>query len=101
MKPTDSTASQSFLSSIMEVLDDSTRERLDQPISLDKLTKALESLEKNKTMGSDGSVRLDWPGVQQYASGRKDASLRGATIRGNKGQQVKASLYMDNATVFC
>eukprot|EP00061_Rhincodon_typus_P013125 g39302.t1 len=33
--------------------DDSTRERLDKPISLDELTKALESLEKNKTPRSD------------------------------------------------
>eukprot|EP00061_Rhincodon_typus_P010442 g34739.t1 len=45
MKPTGSTASQSFLSSITELLDDSTRERLDQPISLDELTKALKSFE--------------------------------------------------------
>eukprot|EP00061_Rhincodon_typus_P011743 g36990.t1 len=49
-----STASQSFLSSITEVLDDYTRERLDQPLSLDELTKGPESLEKNKTSGSDG-----------------------------------------------
>eukprot|EP00061_Rhincodon_typus_P004433 g22560.t1 len=49
MKPTERAASQSFLSSIIEVLDDSKRESLDQPLSLDELTKALESLEKNKT----------------------------------------------------
>eukprot|EP00061_Rhincodon_typus_P007785 g29817.t1 len=55
-KPTDSTASQSFLSSIRDlwILEDSTVERLDQPISLGELTKALESFEKNKTPGSDG-----------------------------------------------
>eukprot|EP00061_Rhincodon_typus_P012970 g39045.t1 len=53
-KPTDSAASQSFLASITEVLDDSTWERLDQSLSLDELTKALESSEKNKTPRSDG-----------------------------------------------
>eukprot|EP00061_Rhincodon_typus_P018755 g48062.t1 len=46
-------ASQPFLSSITEVLDDSTRERLDQPLSLDQLSKALVSLDKNKTPKSD------------------------------------------------
>eukprot|EP00061_Rhincodon_typus_P013849 g40477.t1 len=46
-------ASKSFLSSVMEVLDDSTQARLDQPQSLDELTEALESFEKNKTPGSD------------------------------------------------
>eukprot|EP00061_Rhincodon_typus_P004729 g23295.t1 len=44
-KPTDSAASLLFLTFIMEILDDSTRERLDQPISLDELTKALKSFE--------------------------------------------------------
>eukprot|EP00061_Rhincodon_typus_P007600 g29448.t1 len=53
-KPADSAVSQSFLSSIMEVLDNSMRERLDQPLSLDELTKTLESLGKSKTPGSDG-----------------------------------------------
>eukprot|EP00061_Rhincodon_typus_P007334 g28934.t1 len=53
MKPTDSMASQSFLSPIKEVLDNSMRERLDQPLSQDELTKALKSLEKNKTPGSN------------------------------------------------
>eukprot|EP00061_Rhincodon_typus_P013475 g39869.t1 len=54
MKPTDRAPSQSFLSSITEVLDGSTRERLDQLLSLDELTKALKFLEKNKTPRSDG-----------------------------------------------
>eukprot|EP00061_Rhincodon_typus_P012404 g38122.t1 len=49
MKPTDSTASQSFLSSVTEVIDNSVWERLDQPLCLDEVTKALKSLEKNKT----------------------------------------------------
>eukprot|EP00061_Rhincodon_typus_P003541 g20336.t1 len=49
MKPTDSAASQLFLSSITEVLVYSTRDRLDQSLSLDELTKALRSSEKNKT----------------------------------------------------
>eukprot|EP00061_Rhincodon_typus_P012201 g37786.t1 len=53
MKPTDSTASQSFLSSVTELLDNSMQERLDQLLSLDELTKALESFEKNKTPRSD------------------------------------------------
>eukprot|EP00061_Rhincodon_typus_P015008 g42444.t1 len=53
-KTTDSVTSQSFLSSITEVLDDCTQERLDQLLSLDGLTKALESLEKNKAPRSDG-----------------------------------------------
>eukprot|EP00061_Rhincodon_typus_P009239 g32584.t1 len=48
MKSTDSVASQSFLSSFTEVLDDNMQERLNE------LTKALKSLEKNKTPGSDG-----------------------------------------------
>eukprot|EP00061_Rhincodon_typus_P002641 g18095.t1 len=50
---TERAASQSFLSSITEVLDDSKQESLDQPLPLDELTKALKSLEKNKTSGSD------------------------------------------------
>eukprot|EP00061_Rhincodon_typus_P003448 g20094.t1 len=54
MNPTDSVASQSFLSFLMEVLDNSTSESWDQPFSLDRLTKALESFEKNKTSRSDG-----------------------------------------------
>eukprot|EP00061_Rhincodon_typus_P007144 g28521.t1 len=54
MKPTDRVASQLLLSSIMEVLDNSRCKRLDQMLSLDELTKALESLEKNKTPRSDG-----------------------------------------------
>eukprot|EP00061_Rhincodon_typus_P017593 g46352.t1 len=53
-KPSDSTVSQSFLSFIMEALDNSTWERLDQPFSLDELTKAFESFEKNKIPGSNG-----------------------------------------------
>eukprot|EP00061_Rhincodon_typus_P000323 g11304.t1 len=44
-KPTDSTASESFLSSITEFLDDGTREGLDRPLSLDELTRALRSFE--------------------------------------------------------
>eukprot|EP00061_Rhincodon_typus_P011068 g35822.t1 len=47
-------ASQSFLSSITEIPGDSTWERLDQPLSLHELTKALESLEKNKTPRNNG-----------------------------------------------
>eukprot|EP00061_Rhincodon_typus_P017129 g45688.t1 len=54
IKPTDSAGSPSFLFSITEFLDNSTQEMLDQPFSLDELTKALDSLEKNKTPGSDG-----------------------------------------------
>eukprot|EP00061_Rhincodon_typus_P001089 g13680.t1 len=54
VKPTDSTASESFLSSITEVLDDGTRESLDRPLSLDELTRVLHSFERNKTPGSDG-----------------------------------------------
>eukprot|EP00061_Rhincodon_typus_P013101 g39266.t1 len=50
---TDSAASQSFLSSVIEVIDGSTWKRLDQPLSLDKLTKVLNSFEKNKTPGCD------------------------------------------------
>eukprot|EP00061_Rhincodon_typus_P015748 g43602.t1 len=42
MNPTDSMAFQSFLMSIMEVLDNSTWETLDQPSSLDELTMAVE-----------------------------------------------------------
>eukprot|EP00061_Rhincodon_typus_P018157 g47212.t1 len=57
MKPTDSVASLSFLSSIMKVLGDGTLERLDQPLSLDELTKALESSGKNKTPRSNAY----WP----------------------------------------
>eukprot|EP00061_Rhincodon_typus_P016438 g44657.t1 len=52
-KPTDGTASQSFMSSITEVLDNGMWERVDQLLSLDELTKTLKSLEKNKTPGSD------------------------------------------------
>eukprot|EP00061_Rhincodon_typus_P015256 g42829.t1 len=48
-KPTDSMAFRSFLSFITEVLDDRTQESL----SLDELTKVVESLEKNKTHRSD------------------------------------------------
>eukprot|EP00061_Rhincodon_typus_P002518 g17762.t1 len=51
MEPTGSMASQSFLLSITEVLDNSMQERLDQPLPLDELTKALECLEKNKFPG--------------------------------------------------
>eukprot|EP00061_Rhincodon_typus_P015224 g42782.t1 len=51
IKATDSTASQLFLSSNTEVLDNSMQ---DQLLSLDELTKVLESFEKNKTPGSDG-----------------------------------------------
>ncbi|XP_048392419.1 uncharacterized protein LOC125455003 isoform X2 [Stegostoma tigrinum] len=32
---------------------------------------------------------------------RKDTSLRGMTIPGSGGQQVKASLYMDDVAIFC
>eukprot|EP00061_Rhincodon_typus_P009323 g32744.t1 len=53
-KPTDSAASQSFLSCVMEVLDDKTWERLDQPLSLDELIKSLKSLEKNKSPMGNG-----------------------------------------------
>eukprot|EP00061_Rhincodon_typus_P010811 g35377.t1 len=53
-KSTDSTASQSFLSSIMELLEDSTQERLDQSMSLDELTKALKASGKNKAPRSNG-----------------------------------------------
>eukprot|EP00061_Rhincodon_typus_P004720 g23277.t1 len=161
-------------------------ERLDQPQSLDELTKALESFEKNKTPGTDGlparlySVLWDltgrgllevydimhlavthltqicailgreiaesvsflrdtiaymqYKGVdtclislgQEKAFNRishmyvrdilskmgfgqepfaesiwKDASLRGVTIPGSGGLQFKASLHMDDVTVFC
>eukprot|EP00061_Rhincodon_typus_P002029 g16408.t1 len=54
MKHIDSASSRLFLSSIMEILDNSTRERLDQPFPLDELANALKSLEKNKTPGSEG-----------------------------------------------
>eukprot|EP00061_Rhincodon_typus_P014023 g40784.t1 len=50
----ESAASQSFLSFIMETPDDSMQERLDQSLSLNDLTKALEFLEKNKTLRRDG-----------------------------------------------
>ena len=53
-KPTDSTASQSFLSSITQVLDYGEQESLDRPVSLDELTKAVESFQKGKTPRSDG-----------------------------------------------
>uniref|UniRef100_UPI00398EEC4D histone H2B 1.2-like n=1 Tax=Pristiophorus japonicus TaxID=55135 RepID=UPI00398EEC4D len=54
--PTDRAASQSFLPSITEVLDDSEPESLDHPLTLDKLTKAVRFSEANKTPGSDGSL---------------------------------------------
>eukprot|EP00061_Rhincodon_typus_P001624 g15306.t1 len=38
----------------MEVLDDGTRERLDRPVYLDELTRALRSFGRNKTPGSNG-----------------------------------------------
>eukprot|EP00061_Rhincodon_typus_P015636 g43417.t1 len=50
----DRMASQLFLSSITEVLDGSMRERLDQLLFLDELTKVLKFLEKNKTPRSAG-----------------------------------------------
>eukprot|EP00061_Rhincodon_typus_P010220 g34342.t1 len=43
-KPTDSVVSQSLLSSLTEVLDDSTREKLNQLLSLDELAKTLNML---------------------------------------------------------
>eukprot|EP00061_Rhincodon_typus_P017674 g46470.t1 len=50
-KSTGSVVSHLFLASIMEVLD--SQERLDQPLCLDELNKALEFLEKDKTPSSD------------------------------------------------
>eukprot|EP00061_Rhincodon_typus_P016841 g45265.t1 len=52
MKLTDTTASQLLLSYPVEDSDDSTQDRLDQPLSLDELTKALDFLEKDKTSKS-------------------------------------------------
>eukprot|EP00061_Rhincodon_typus_P011132 g35928.t1 len=110
-KPTDSTASLSFLSSIMEVLDNRMLERLDQLLSRDKLTKALESLKKNKTHRNNSLLAelylalwdlLGEDLLEPFAESiRKDVSLRGVTIPGSRGLQVKTSLYMDNVAVFC
>eukprot|EP00061_Rhincodon_typus_P015572 g43325.t1 len=53
MKPTENVASQSFLSIIMEVLDDSTWERLDQLLSLDELTKTPEMISESLALLRD------------------------------------------------
>eukprot|EP00061_Rhincodon_typus_P007619 g29486.t1 len=114
-KPPETAASQSFLSSLTEVLDNSTKESLDQLISLDELSKAFESLGKNKSPRSDSLLAVLysalWDLIGQdllYASGqpfaesiRKDVSLRRVTISDSGGLQVKASLYMDDITIFC
>eukprot|EP00061_Rhincodon_typus_P018361 g47510.t1 len=83
-KPTDSPASQSILSPITEVFDDRTWEKLDQPISLDELTKALESFEKNKTLGSDGLLAklysALWDLIDQDLLEVYDSILQAGTI---------------------
>eukprot|EP00061_Rhincodon_typus_P010841 g35429.t1 len=87
---------------------------------IDELTKDLEPLEKNKTPRSNGllaklysalwdligqdllvmydSTLLEEPFAESI---RKDVSLRGVTNTGSGGLQVKASLSMDDITVFC
>eukprot|EP00061_Rhincodon_typus_P010553 g34926.t1 len=95
-------------------------ERLKQLLSLDELTKALKSLEKNKTPGSDGLLAEPYSSLwdligqdllEVYNSMllaapfavfiRKDVSLTGVTIPGSRSLQVKASLYVDDVTIFC
>eukprot|EP00061_Rhincodon_typus_P007634 g29520.t1 len=53
LKHTGSATSQPFLYTIREVSDNSSWENLDQPLSQDGLTKALEYSEKNKTPRSN------------------------------------------------
>eukprot|EP00061_Rhincodon_typus_P018929 g48321.t1 len=120
MKPTDSTASQLFLSSIVEILDENTWDRLDHPLPLDELTETLVSFEKDKTPRSDGflgelySAQRDLIGQdlqkvndnmlleEPFAESiKKVVSLRGVTLPGSRCLQFKASLYVDDITVFC
>eukprot|EP00061_Rhincodon_typus_P018052 g47052.t1 len=87
-KPTNSTPSQSFLSSITEVLDDSAQERLEQLLSLDELSKAPNPLK-----------RVKLPEMTAYLTSRCEPER--VTIPGSRGLRVKVSMNMDDIVVFC
>eukprot|EP00061_Rhincodon_typus_P016691 g45041.t1 len=67
--------------SIHSRIRNNTQERLDQLLSLDELTKTLKNRIK----------------LLEATAYQKDVNLRGVTVPGSGGLQVKASLYMDDS----
>eukprot|EP00061_Rhincodon_typus_P013434 g39808.t1 len=107
MKPTHSAASQS--DTIAYVQDrgvDACLIGLDQEKAFDRIlyTYMWDVLSKmGFGEGICNWIRLVYPSiVKPFAESiRKDVSLRGVTIPGSGGLQVKASLYVDDFAVFC